>query len=365
MRRALQLALRGRGRVEPNPMVGCVLVRRGRVIGEGCHRRFGGPHAEVEALRRVTGDPRGATAYVTLEPCNHFGKTPPCTDALIAARIGRVVAAVRDPNPRIRGRGLATLRAAGIAVTEGVLAAEARALLAAYLKRMSTGRPWVTLKWGQSLDGKLATRTGDARWITDGTQRDHAHRERGRCDAIVVGVGTVLADDPLLTCRVGRPSRVATRVVLDTHLRIPRRAALVRTAAHIPTWLFCGAAAAESRRAAALERAGCRIVAVKTGPRGDRGLDLTAVLDELGAARMTNVLVEGGGRVLGAFQDAGLADELHVYIGPLLIGGRDAVGALHGVGPPTLKQALRVSAAALRRLGSGWLLRARLRAARA
>jgi diaminohydroxyphosphoribosylaminopyrimidine deaminase/5-amino-6-(5-phosphoribosylamino)uracil reductase len=363
MRRALALAARGAGRVEPNPMVGCVLVRGGRVIGEGWHRRFGGPHAEVHALRSATADPRGCTAYVTLEPCDHFGQTPPCTAALIAAGVGRVVVAIRDPNPRVHGRGLAALRKHGIAVREGLLAAEATALAAPFLKLVRTGRPWVTLKWGQSLDGKLATRGGDAQWITDEVQRRHANRERGRFDAILVGVTTVLMDDPSLTCRSGRPQRVATRVVLDSTLRTPLTAKLVRTAKRTPTWIF-GARGAAQRRRARLESAGCRVETVPSRPARGAGLDLDAVLRALGSARMTNVLVEGGGRLLGAFQDARLADELHVYVAPLLIGGRDAVGALHGLGPEMLSGAWRPRFET-RRLGAGWLLRARLTTPRA
>jgi len=357
MRRALQLAARGRGYVEPNPLVGCVIVRDGKAIGQGYHRRFGGPHAEVEALRRCRGSLRCATVYVTLEPCCHFGKTPPCTDALIAAGVGRVVVAMRDPGPAVAGRGLRKLRAAGIAVETGLLADEAAALNSPYLKRVRCGRPWVILKWAQSLDGKIATHAGDSKWISDPRARAHAHRIRGRMDAIIVGLNTVLSDDPQLTCRLGRVRRVATRIVLDSRLRTPPAARLVRSARRKPTWIVC-ATNAPRGRAETLEAAGC---VVRRVARDREGLSLPAVLDLLGSDGMTNVLVEGGGRLLGGFIDRRLADELCVYVAPLLIGGSDAVSAIGGTGPDTVRGALRLpESTTIRRLGDGWLARVRL-----
>lgn len=358
MRRALRLAARGQGRVEPNPMVGCVIARAGRIIGEGYHRRFGGPHAEIEALRRCRSTPRGASVYVTLEPCCHFGKTPPCTRALVAAGVGRVVAAMRDPHPLVGGRGLRELRRAGIRVESGLLAREAGELNAPYLKLLRRRRPWVILKWAQSLDGKIATRSGESKWITDAACRAHAQRLRGRVDAILVGCNTVLRDDPMLTCRLAGARRVATRVVLDTRLRTPLDARLVRSARRTPTWIVCGAGASRSR-AAALQAAGCVVHRV---PAGRDGLSLPAVLDLLGARAMTNVLVEGGGRLLGSFVDQRLADEFHIYVAPLLIGGGRAISALNASGPAALRDALRLGKRVLvRRLGSGWLLQARAR----
>ncbi len=351
MRRALRLAARGLGRVEPNPMVGCILVRGGRILAEGYHRRFGGPHAEVEALRRCP-DPRGCTAYVTLEPCCFHGKTPPCTEALIAAGVRRVVAAMPDPHPRVRGRGLRRLREAGIATTVGLLEDEARRLNAAYLKLLRHRRPWVILKWAQSLDGRIATRSGDSKWITDEACRRHAHRTRAIVDAILIGVGTVRTDDPQLTCRLARPRRVATRIVLDSHLRTPIRARLVRSSRQIPTWIVCSTQAPDAR-AATLERAGCRIVRL---PRRRRGLDLERLLDLLGRESMTRLLVEGGGRVLGSFFDADLYDELHVYVAPRLIGGREAPGPLEGCGVRRVADAAGLPEPRVRRLGSGWVI---------
>lgn len=355
MKRALALAARGLGRVEPNPMVGCVLVRRGRVIAEGWHRRFGGPHAEIEALRKARGSARGATAYVTLEPCCITAKTPPCTRALIEAKLRRVVVGTRDPNPKVFGGGIRRLRRAGIVVDEGVLAEEAAQLIAPFAKWIQTQRPWVILKWAQSLDGTIATRTKDSKWISDAASRDHAHRTRGRVDAILVGVNTVLTDDPQLTCRAGRPRRIATRVVLDSKLRTPLASNLAQTAGETPTIIFCGPDAALSRRKR-LERSGCVVESV---PRLRNGLKLGSVLVGLGKRQIASVLVEGGGRVLGAFLDERLADELHVYIAPLLIGGRDAVGALDAIGPKRVRNALQLPPeTVLRRLGNGWLARA-------
>jgi len=348
MRRALALAARGQGRVEPNPMVGCVLVRNGRVVGEGYHRRFGGPHAEVNALSAAGVQARGATVYVTLEPCCHFGKTPPCTDALVAAGSRKVIAAMRDPFPAVGGRGLRRLRSAGIEVVSGLCQADARRLNGPYLKRLRTGQPWVILKWAQSLDGKIATRTGDSRWISSRRSTVYAHRLRGRVDALIVGVGTVVADDPLLTCRHVRPRRIATRIVLDPTLRTPLRARLVRTAGRIPTIIVTGRQAARGPRRRRYERAGVNILGVRSTRAG---LDLKALLEELGRRGMTNVMVEGGGRTLGAFYDAGLADELVVFVARRIIGGRLAPSPLSGEGPRRLRE-IRPPVA-VRRLRSG------------
>lgn len=358
MRRALELAARGQGRVEPNPMVGCVIVARGKILAEGVHRRFGGPHAEIEALRRCPTSPRGATVYVTLEPCCYTGKTPPCTEALIEARVRRVVAAMRDPNPPVAGRGFRKLRAAGIQVETGLLAEQAAELNAPYLKLLREKRPWVILKWAQSLDGKIATRTGDSKWISDEQCRAHAHRVRARMDAILVGRSTVLTDDPQLTARVSKVHRVATRVILDTRLRTPTNAKLIRSARRTPTWVICGPQAPRPREKA-LHAAGCEVHRVA---RDGRYLALPAVLDLLGTHGMTNVLVEGGGEVLGGFIDQRLADELHVYVAPLLIGGTDATSAIEGIGPDTVRGALRLpDGTSLKRLGRGWLAQARLK----
>jgi diaminohydroxyphosphoribosylaminopyrimidine deaminase/5-amino-6-(5-phosphoribosylamino)uracil reductase len=357
MQRALRLAVRGQGNVEPNPMVGCVLVQDGRIIGEGYHRRFGGPHAEIEALKRATAAPAGATAYVTLEPCCHTGKTGPCTTALLQAGIQRVIAAIEDPNPAVAGKGLQQLHQAGVTIDVGICRDQARAQNAPFFKLVEHRRPWVIAKWAQSLDGKIATHRRDAQWITDQTCRQHAHRTRGRVDAILVGRSTVQADDPQLTCRRTHPRRIATRIILDRSLRTPRTSRLVQSAREIPTWIFHGSDAPANRRKA-LTVAGCVLHRVRTTKAG---LSLPAVLDQLGRAQMTNVLVEGGGAVLGSFFDQQLIDEVHVYIAPLLIGGSRAPGALDGVGVPRVERASRLPKQATpRRLGQGWLIQARL-----
>ncbi|MCG3127861.1 MAG: Riboflavin biosynthesis protein RibD [Phycisphaerae bacterium] len=358
MRRALALARRGLGRVEPNPMVGCVIVRDGRIVGNGFHHRFGGAHAEVEALRAAGRRAAGATVYVTLEPCCYFGKTPPCTDALIAAGVRRVVAAMRDPNPRVAGGGFRALRAAEIAVECGVLEAEAARLVAPFVKLTTHGRPWVIAKWAQSIDGAIGTRTGDSKWITDEAARADAHRTRSRVDGIMVGVGTVLADDPLLTCRHGRPRRVATRIVLDSRLRTPPKAQPVRTANTVPTLIYCAPGAPGVRRRR-LEASGVEVVPIAAG-RG--GLSLHAVLDDLGRRQMANVLVEGGGTLLGRLMDERLADEAHVYVAPTIIGGAEALRAIAGEGAVRVADALRFSEPPrLTRCGEGWRIDGLLR----
>lgn len=358
MRLAIELAALHEGAVEPNPMVGCVLVKAGRIVGQGAHERFGNPHAEVMALRAAGREARGATAYVNLEPCAHFGKTPPCADALIRAGVKRVVAAMRDPFALVAGRGFERLREAGVATDVGVLAADAATLNGPFLKRVLQKRPWVILKWAQSLDGKIATRTGDSKWISDEACRTHAHAVRGRVDAIVVGVETVLRDDPSLTCRHVEPKRIARRVVLDTRLRIPLECTLVSTARHVETWVACADARANRSRASALRRRGVHIV--KLPAHGGR-VDVEPLMDELAEAGATNMLVEGGGRVIAHFHERQLADEVHVYLAPLLIGGDGAPGPIRGRGPALVSEALRLPAGyQIRPIGDGWFLRARL-----
>ncbi len=321
MRRALALAARGRGSVEPNPMVGCVLVRDGQVVAEGYHRKYGGPHAEIDALQRAGEAARGATAYVTLEPCCHVGKTGPCTEALIAAGVSRVVAAMTDPFPKVACRGMEALTAAGIDTAAGLCEHEAHRLNAPYLKRLATGRPWVILKWAQSLDGKLASHSGHSQWITGPPARAEAHRIRGRVDAVIVGVGTVVADDPALTCRLARPRRTAKRVVVDGRLRIPPAAQLVRLAGEAPVLIVCTQEALRDQadKADALRRAGCEILALPAVAPGR--IDPADLLGALSTAGATNVMIEGGGHLLGGFLDRRLADEVAVFVAPMLIGG--------------------------------------------
>jgi diaminohydroxyphosphoribosylaminopyrimidine deaminase / 5-amino-6-(5-phosphoribosylamino)uracil reductase len=336
MRRALAEAEKGRGWVEPNPPVGAVVVRDGGLVSAGHHERFGGPHAEVVALARAGEAARGATLYVTLEPCCHFGKTPPCTDAILAAGVARVVAALCDPFPPVAGSGLARLRAAGLDVSEGVDADAAARLMAPYLKRQLTGLPYVTAKWAMTLDGKTATAAGESRWISSEHSRAIVHELRGRVDAILVGIGTALADDPSLTARPAGPRRAA-RVVLDGAARLPVTSRLVQTARETPVWLAaCDRASPD--RLAALEALGCTILKFP----GQARVPIAGLLEELGRRQVTNLLVEGGGQVLGSFLDARQVDTVEVFIAPIIEGGSHGFGPARGHGSSRMADALRL-----------------------
>lgn len=335
MQHALALAARGRGFVEPNPMVGAVVLdSAGQLVGEGWHRKYGEAHAEVNAFAEAGGAARGGTLIVTLEPCCHWGKTPPCTDAVIRSGVRRVIVAMADPFPKVAGGGVQILREAGIEVQVGLCEIEARQLNAPYLKLIRTGRPWVHLKWAMSLDGKIATRTGDSKWISGSESRSGVHELRGRVDAVIVGRGTVVADDPLLTARPAGP-RVATRVVLSASGNLPDRCQLRATARECPTLVFTGAG--NEGRLAGWVADGCEVVAL---PAADNALSIDGVLAELGRRRMTNVLVEGGAGVLGAFLDARAVDECHVYVAPKLVGGATAATPMGGNGMARISDAL-------------------------
>ncbi|OGO30306.1 MAG: riboflavin biosynthesis protein RibD [Chloroflexi bacterium RBG_16_56_11] len=326
MGQALKLARRGLGKVSPNPMVGAVIVQGGRVIGKGYHRRFGGDHAEVEAIRSAGGDTAGATMYVTLEPCVHYGKTPPCADAVIKSRIGRVVIGMLDPDKRVSGQGLQKLKNAGIETTVGVREAECRALNEAYIKHRSTGVPFVTVKWAQSLDGRIATAAGDSRWISSEESRKLAHKLRAQHDAILAGIGNVLKDDPELTTRLVR-GRNPLRVILDSRLRIPLAAKVLAGQEKART-LVATTPAADREKLAALHGMGIEVLTVPADGHGR--VDLPALLRALGERDITSVLVEGGGEVITSFLRAGLADRLVVFIAPKILGsGTQAVGDLN------------------------------------
>jgi diaminohydroxyphosphoribosylaminopyrimidine deaminase/5-amino-6-(5-phosphoribosylamino)uracil reductase len=342
MDRAIALAIRGIGSVEPNPPVGCVLARDSQVVGEGFHERFGAPHAEVNALTVAGQRASGATAYVTLEPCCHQGKTPPCTQALLAAGIKRVVAAVQDPFPEVSGRGFAELRASGVSCDVGVRAAEVNWLLAPYRKLVTSGRPWIIAKWAMTLDGKLAAHTGDSKWITSETSRRVVHQLRGRVDAIVIGSGTAKADDPLLTSRpadLADVKRLATRVVVDSAAALAPNSRLVQTARDVPLLIATSASAPDVNRRR-LTDAGADVVLSAGRSHAER---LDALIAELGRRRMTNVLVEGGSRLLGSLFDIGAIDEAHVFIAPKLVGGGAAPSPIGGAGVDRLAEALRLA----------------------
>jgi len=331
MQRAIELARRGEGHVEPNPMVGAVVAAAGRIVGEGFHARFGGPHAEVEALAAAGTAARGATLYVTLEPCCHHGKTPPCTEAVVAAGIARVVIAARDPFPAVNGGGIAALRAAGIAVEAGLCEREATRLTAPFRKLVEKKTPWLIAKWAMSLDGRMATASGESRWISSAESRAIVHRLRGRVDAIVVGIGTALADDPLLTARPGEGvalPRQPLRVVLDSAARLPLASRLVQTAREHPVLIATGPEAPAARRVA-LEAAGCQ---TWIAPAWDAGERLDLLLLELGRRQFTNVVFEGGSSVLGSLFDRHAVDEVWAFIAPKVIGGAAALAPLGGMG---------------------------------
>jgi len=353
MRRALRLAAKGRGLVSPNPMVGAVLVRRGQVIGEGWHRRYGGAHAEVEAIS-AAGRARGATLYVTLEPCAHQGKTPPCVDAIRDAGISRVVVAMRDPNPKVLGGGLEVLVRRGVDVLMGPCAAEAAELNRGFISMVTTGRPLVTVKLAASLDGGIATASGHSRWITSPLARNEAHRLRSEHDAVLVGAATVIADDPALTVRHVR-GRNPTRIVLDPLLRSSPRAAWLADDG-VPCVVVALAGAPAARRKA-FEAAGAEVWIGSASPdrTSGRGIQVKQLLKQAARAGITSILVEGGGRVAGAFLAAKCADRLALFTAPMLLGG-DSIRWTTGLGVSRVDRAPRLTNVRIRKLGPDWLV---------
>ncbi len=344
MARALRLAGRGIGSTDPNPRVGCVIARGERVLGEGFHARAGGPHAEVEALRAAGAAVRGATAYVTLEPCSHHGRTPPCADALVEAGIARVVYAMGDPDPRVDGNGVGRLRAAGLVVEGGLMAGEARELNAGFVSRVERGRPLLRLKLAASLDGRTALASGESRWITGEAARADVQRLRARAGAVMTGIGTVLADDPRLDLRLPGASRQPLRVVLDRSLALPPAARILDA----PGETLVLTAAAEDGRADALRARGARVERV---PEAGRGLDLGAVLARLAALGVNELMVEAGPTLAGALLEAGLVDELVLYLAPVML-GPDARPLAALPAPADMAGRLGFETRDLRRLGA-------------
>ena len=347
---AVSLAERGRGWTNPNPVVGAVLVKEGRVIGRGWHRRLGGLHAEREALKDCRESPEGAVLYVTLEPCCHHGRQPPCTSAILEGGNRPVVGGSPDPNPLAAGKGPDILRAHGVEVETGVLRAECDALNPAFFHYIRTGRPYVTMKYAMTLDGKIAARTGASQWITGEDTRRRVHRDRHANAAILAGVGTVLADDPLLTCRM-EGGRNPLRVVCDTRLQTPPGSRIVRTAGEVPTVLACGPL--EPERAAPFEAAGCRVWSLPL--RGGR-VDLAALMDRLGAAEIDSVLLEGGGTLNWAMLEAGLVRRVQAYIAPKLFGGAAAKSPVGGPGVALPLQEAELGRITVSRIGADFLL---------
>lgn len=353
MARALALAANGRDTATPNPSVGCVLAKGGRVIGEGWHARAGEPHAEAMALAACRESPEGATAYVTLEPCSHHGRTPPCAGALAAARVARVVAALEDPNPLVRGQGIARLRASGIAVQTGLMAAQAGEVHRGFLARMSRGRPWMRIKSAASLDGRIALANGESRWITGEAARRDVHALRARSCAMLTGIGTVLRDDPELTVREVACSRQPRRVVIDSRLELPEGARIL--SGEPPLVLTVSA---DAGRRAALERRGAEVVVV---PATGAKTDLAAVARLLAERGFNEVTVETGAKLNGSLLRAGVIDEIVLYLAPMLLGdtaqGLYALPALAGLG-----EAVRPRIVDVRAVGADLRITARLEA---
>ncbi len=362
--RAIELAARGSGAVKPNPVVGAVVARDGEILGEGWHERYGAAHAEVYAIEACgLADLSAATLYVSLEPCCHEGKTPPCTEAILAAGIRRVVIASDDPTEKASGRGLGILRDEGVEVVlaSGELAASARRLNQAFRKHARVGRPWVLFKSAMTLDGKVATRTGDSKWISGEESRELAHRWRASVDAVVVGIGTALADDPQLTARpeglLAELGEQPRRVVFDSLARLPPSSQLVAAAAEIPLTMVVSRAAARADTDA-LEAAGVQVL-VATGE--NEPARVRSALDQLGGLGVASVLLEGGPHLAGAFLDAGEVDEIRLFLAPLLLGGSAARDPLEGEGVERISEALRALSFSCRGVGEDLLISARLR----
>ena len=354
MGRALELAGRGAGLTSPNPMVGAVVVAAGRAVGEGFHSRAGGAHAETEALAQAAAAARGATLYVTLEPCNHTGRTPPCVDAITRAGVRRLVIGTRDPNPRVPGDGAARLAETGVEVALGCREGEARALNRVFFTAARHGRPHVTLKWAATLDGATADARRSSRWITGPEARLEAHRLRSRADAIVVGIGTALADDPALDVRMGKPwPREPFRAVVDSSARLPVTARLIRSG--MPERALVAVTdAADAERLGVLEARGVTVLRCKSH---EGRVDVSDLVSRLGALDVAAVLVEGGGELAGAFLEAGLVDRVVAFTAPLLLGGSGAPRAVGGTGL-LLPDAMRAETVSVRQVGADWMTEA-------
>jgi diaminohydroxyphosphoribosylaminopyrimidine deaminase / 5-amino-6-(5-phosphoribosylamino)uracil reductase len=339
MAMALALAARGAGHVSPNPMVGAVVVKDDQVVGQGYHQAIGGPHAEVNAIDDAGDRADGATLYVTLEPCHHHGRTPPCTEKIVAAGIRRVVVAMADPNPDVRGGGNDFLQSQGIEVLTGVKASEARRLNESFIKFVTTKEPFVVLKLAATLDGRIATRTGDARWVTGEAARNQVHQLRHALDAIMVGIGTVKSDDPQLTARpAGQKGVDPIRLVLDTRLSMSKRAQMLNQASNAPTYVVCGPEASEMDRRR-LTAAGARIL--ETSIRKGH-IDLNALMRQLGQMGITSLLIEGGAQVAGSALAADIVDKVIIFYAPKLLGGEDGIPLFRGQGAAHMKDALTI-----------------------
>jgi len=357
---ALRLAAKGRGHTSPNPMVGAVIVNRGKIVGQGSHRKVGGPHAEVLAVSQAGSRANGGTLYVTLEPCSHLKKrTPPCVPLVITSGVRRVVVGMVDPNPQVSGRGIAQLKRAGIQVAVGCLEAEAQQLNEAYIHWVQTGRPFTILKAGMTLDGQIATTGGESQWITGDEARSQAHRLRADVDAVLVGIGTVLRDDPQLTARLGSDPvqldpRQPLRVVVDSRLRIPLRAAVLQRQEDAHT-VIATTRLAPLKKIERLQASGIDVLIM---PNAGGHLNLTALWTRLGQLGVTSLLVEGGSELNAAVLRAGLPQRLMCFVAPLLLGGQDAKGLLGGISPRRLRDAVPLKNLRMEPVGRDMLIQA-------
>jgi len=351
MKMALDLAAKGLGYTSPNPMVGAVIVKDNKVVGKGFHQAAGKAHAEVNAIDAAGTSAEGATLYVNLEPCNHTGRTPPCTEKILAAGISRVVVAVEDPNPDVRGGGVAYLTSRGVNVTVGVCENEARQLNEIFIKYSKTKRPFAIIKCAATLDGRIATRTGDSRWVTGEASRNFVHQLRHAVDAIMVGIDTVVKDDPSLTTRLSGDlpdkSRDPVRVVLDTRLRIPEAAKLLRLESDSDTLIITGPDVAGDKKTR-IEKKGAKVM---EAPVKDGMIDLNGLMDNLGALELTSLLIEGGSRVIASVLAAGIADKIIFFYAPKILGGDDGVPICQGPGPDLMDQSIPVKDVQVRRFG--------------
>ena len=349
MKMALELAQKGMGFTAPNPMVGAVIVKNGKIIGQGYHRKYGGLHAEREALAACTEEPEGASIYVTLEPCCHYGKQPPCVNAILEAGIRRVIIGSSDPNPLVAGKGIRILKDHGIEVTENILKEECDKLNEAFFYYIQNKKPYVVMKYAMTMDGKIAAYTGESKWVTGEAARIHVQEQRLKYTGIMVGVGTVLADDPMLTCRLEN-SRNPVRIICDSHLRTPLNSKIVKTAATVPTIL---ATSSKEQKIKNYEDLGCRALYV---PEKNGHIDLNRLMELLGAAKIDSILLEGGGSLNWSALESGIVQKVQTYIAPKLFGGEKAKTPVEGTGFPDPASAVLLKNSEITRLGHDFLI---------
>ena len=350
MKMALELAQKGMGFTAPNPMVGAVIVKNGRIIGQGYHRKYGGLHAEREALAACTEEPEGAYIYVTLEPCCHYGKQPPCVNAILEAGIRRVIIGSSDPNPLVAGKGIRILKDHGIEVTENILKEECDKLNEAFFYYIQNKKPYVVMKYAMTMDGKIAAYTGESKWVTGEVARIHVQKQRLKYTGIMVGVGTVLADDPMLTCRLEN-SRNPVRIICDSHLRTPLTSKIVRTAKTIPTIL--ASSSKDQQKIKNYEELGCQVLYV---PEKNGHIDLNRLMELLGAAKIDSILLEGGGSLNWSALESGIVQKVQTYIAPKLFGGEEAKTPVEGKGFPDPASAVLLKNSEIIRLGDDFLI---------